>query len=98
MAVNLHRDRPTEMRLVPGERLAQAAVKFRIARLPDLVADVNARKVHRLAPKRDRHLAALDFGLWTLDIEYPPAFLLLFGMSAVKHHAVARLERRLQTQ
>src|SRR5438128_272781 len=43
--VRLNSNRALNFRLIAAKTLPQSAVQFRVAGLPDLVADMNARKV-----------------------------------------------------
>src|SRR5262245_13360467 len=51
MAMNLHLDGTLELRLSAFKRRAQSPVQLRVAGLPNLVADMNARSIDMAAPE-----------------------------------------------
>src|SRR5437899_8435357 len=85
--MNLQVDGPSNSRLGAAKTRAEAAIEFRIIRLPRLVADVNTAKIQITAPESDhRFISALVHA-----IDAAP-FLWLVRVARVKHHPVAGLE------
>src|SRR6267154_6560355 len=80
-------------RLVAGERFAEIPIQFRIARLPQFVTHVNARKIYVPMAKFQR-----GFSADSPDSINAPTLLCLVWMSGVEHHAVAGFERGLQLE
>ena len=95
--MHLHLERALELRRVSLEALSQPAVQFRVARLPKLIAHVNALEVNVPPSKAQFRKPAISaFGLRTSHFINPSALFLLLGMARVEDHPVARLQRRLQ--
>ena len=89
-------DWPLKLRHVARETLAQTPVQFRIAGLPQLVADVDAIEIN--VPITEAERCVSSPGRRIADFINPPALLRRFGLARIKHHAIAQLERGFKIQ
>src|SRR5687767_8520080 len=91
MTMNFNRDRPLKPWLIARKSLPQPPVQFRIAGLPNFVADVNTPKIHVVLAEADERFAPAD--VHAIDAS---ALFLLIGMTRIKHHAIAGFQWSLQ--
>src|SRR5215472_1997393 len=97
-AVGFDRDRTLELRQIAIETSPQTPIQFRIAGLPNAVADANATKVDFPAAERKSRLHASGSygGLRFSHLVHTSALLLFLGMARIKYHAVTWLKRPVQ--
>ena len=96
MTINLERSRPRELRRIALETLPPALLQFLIARLPQFVADMDAREIK--VSVRELQFRVSGFGFRVSDFIDASAFLLFVRPTGIKHHAIAQFERRFELQ
>src|ERR1041385_1288455 len=97
-AMGFHRNRAPKPRGIPFETLTQATIKFRIARLPNPITNVNATEVNRPPTKRKQssRAPASDSGFTGLNMIDSASLLFLLWTAGIEYDPVACLQRAFQ--